>query len=169
MPTEARRLCLGSRAREACPRLVPEAPYEAESGLYDVQVFPGVPGAAEAFNLQWGAEDPDDPDRNRPPRLAHVVVEAGRLEPATNAQAGDPREGLLRTERDRYVALGRATWAGRSGELLLAPPYPRGGVVSNHAVFRWRDGATEYAVSIHAWEPFPESLRTLRAVVESIR
>jgi hypothetical protein len=97
-----------------------------------------------------------------------VVVAAG-------GRAGGPaprrvalRDGLLEERRRAYLSLGRATWAGRRGELLLAPPFPRGGIEANHLVFRWRDGDAARRVSLHGWEPFTEVRPVLRAVVESI-
>jgi hypothetical protein len=67
-----------------------------------------------------------------------------------------------------FLSFGPTTWGGRRGALLLAPPYPRGGIESNHLLFRWLNGGVDYEVSVHGWEPFTEVAPVLRAVVESI-
>lgn len=140
--------------RRACPQLVPEAPYDRRPVVYVAEVRPGGRGAPETFNLQWGAEDPSRPERNRPPRLSHLVIVAGR--PGTTLRGLETR------------ALRRVSWESRRGRLLLAAPYPRGGLMGDHLIFRWRNGRREYAASLHAWEPFQETVETLEAVVASM-
>ncbi len=52
---------------------------------------------------------------------------------------------------------------------MLAPPYQS--VVSihgGHLLFVSGEGDTRYAVSLHAWEPFRQTERTLEAVVDSM-
>jgi hypothetical protein len=56
--------------------------------------------------------------------------------------------------------------SGLSGDLILAPSYPRGGMLGNHLVFRW-GSKRRYVVSLHAWEPLLEAEATLRAIVAS--
>ena len=154
-PEDALAACRSSALlRRACPRLVPEAPYDRRPEVYVVELRPAGRGAPETFNLQWGAEDPARPERNRPPRLSHLVVVAGRS--GTTLRAVETR------------ARRRVSWEGRRGRLLLAAPYPRGGLMGDHLIFRWRDGGREYAASLHAWEPFQETVDTLEAVVASM-
>ena len=154
-PEDALAACRSSRLlRRACPRLVPEAPYDRRPEVYVVELRPGRRGAPETFNLQWGAEDPARPERNRPPRLSHLVVVAGR--------SGTTLRGI------ESRVLRRTTWEGRRGRLLLAATYPRGGLMGDHLIFRWRDGRREYAASLHAWEPFQETVDTLEAIVASM-
>jgi hypothetical protein len=74
----------------------------------------------------------------------------------------------MRTKRRGGVDLGDARWNGRSGRLVLAPPYPRGGINGNHLLFRWREGGTRYQLSLHAWEPLTETVAALRAIVGSL-
>jgi hypothetical protein len=119
-----------------------------------------------------------------PGGIVHVVLYAGKLGgpkgthsgPSDSAFAFDwpknhrasaIRNGLLREKRTEAVFLGRFRWAGRSGSLVLAPPEELGGIVGDHIVFRWREGNVEYALSLHAWEPFIEAVASLRAVTES--
>jgi hypothetical protein len=154
-PEDALAKCRSSHPlRRACPRLVPEAPYDRRPEVYVVELRPGGRGAPETFNLQWGAEDPARPERNRPPRLSHLVVVAGRT--GTTLRGVETR------------VLRRANWEGRRGTLLLAAPYPRGGLMGDHLIFRWREGRREYAVSLHTWEPFQETVDTLEAIVASM-
>ena len=154
-PEDALAACRSSALlRRACPRLVPEAPYDRRPEVYVVELRPAGRGAPETFNLQWGAEDPARPERNRPPRLSHLVVVAGRS--GTTLRAVETR------------ARRRVSWEGRLGRLLLAAPYPRGGLMGDHLIFRWRDGRREYAASLHAWEPLQETVDTLEAVVASM-
>jgi hypothetical protein len=155
MPRGAARRCRAARlVRPACPRLVPEAPYDERPEVYVAQLIPAGPGAPELFNLQWGAETPGRPERNRPPRLSHVVLAAGA--------PGEALQGI------RLRPLRPVAWSGRRGTLLRAAPYPRGGLHGNHLVFRWQEGNREYAVSLHIWAPPAETVATLRAVVASM-
>jgi hypothetical protein len=155
MPRDARRTCRSSpRVRPICPRLVPEAPYEQQPEVYVAELLRAGRRFPEAFNLSWGAENPTRPERNRPPRLSHVVVVAGA--------AGRTLQGV------EARGLRRADWGDRRGTLLLAAPYPRGGLHGDHLVFRWREGEREYAVSLHTWKPRPETVETLEAIVDSL-
>jgi hypothetical protein len=40
--------------------------------------------------------------------------------------------------------------------------------MGDHLIFRWRDAGREYAASLHAWEPFQETVETLEAIVASM-
>ena len=154
IPRDAGRKCRSSQLlRPACPELAPEAPYDEIPEVYEARRLPGG-GGAETFNLQWGAETPGRPARNRPPRLSHVVVAGGPLRTSLRGIEGRP--------------LRRVVWSGRRGTLLRAAPYPRGGIHGNHLVFRWREGETEYALSLHAWKPPGETVATLEAIVASL-
>jgi hypothetical protein len=154
--------------RPACPRLVPRVPWYLSHLAQDL-----IPNRRLAvFSLEHGVEHPMRPEHNRPPRMAHLVLLAGAIEQSAVGAFATPRavrlhNGLLRRERTRPLSFGRVRWSGRSGTLLLAPPYLRGGVVGNHLIFRWRSRGTDYAVTLHAWEPLAEAVATLRAVVAS--
>ena len=169
MPAQALRRCRRSPVvARACPRQVPEAPYDPASPIYAADAYPGAQAGTRVFSLQWGAEHPGEPELDRPPATAHVVVTAGGRARAPASRPATLRDGLLEERRRTYLALGRVTWGGRRGELLLAPPFPRGGIDANHLIFRWtqRDIATQ--ISLHGWEPLTEVEPALRAVVESI-
>lgn len=172
-PPDALRACRrSSLLRPACPPRVPEAPFDPGSEIYQAHVFPSGPGGTRTFDLSWGGEYPR-PERNRPPALVHVVLVGGRpLGPLEGIDLPQPRraalrDGLLRRERNRALSLGSVLWNGRRGRLLLAAPYPRGGIMGNHLVFRWREGRREYALSLHAWEPLTEAAETLQRIVAS--
>jgi hypothetical protein len=153
--------------RRACPARVPRVPVGGiDAGLY--RDFPNA--GAQAFNLQWGGEHPGRPELNRPPGMLHVVILAGPLaSPPYGLTEEQPvRDGVLRETRKRGLLFGSVRWGSRTGELVLAPPYGLGGIEGNHLVFRWRAGKDEYALSLHGWEPFHETVSALRGVIESL-
>jgi hypothetical protein len=156
--------------RAACPRLVPRVRAAYLSHLAVELV--GSPHRLDTFNLERGGEYPGAPERNRPPRMAHLVIVGGEVERAApvfdlaRAPRTRPRNGLMRLARARPLSFGRVRWSGLSGDLFLAPSYPRGGMLGNHLVFRW-GSKRRYVVSLHAWEPLLEAETTLRAIVAS--
>lgn len=160
-----------SRLRTICPTRVPlvRAPY-----LSHLSRDPLRPtGSLDVFDLERGGEDPEHPERNRPPRMAHIGILAGDtemigpwLEP-WDEPAFALRYGLLKAKRDEPVSFGLVTWGKTRGLLFLAPPFPTGGYLGNHLVFVWKTGAASKAVSLHAWEPLTEAAATLRAITMS--
>ena len=105
--------------------------------------------------------------------MAHLTVVAGAVErgdPFEHPLGGDARPlrpGLLKTKRVEPLFFGRTRWAGRDGALFLAPPFLNGGQLGNHLCFRWSENGRDYLISLHAWEPLPNTAATLRAVVSS--
>jgi hypothetical protein len=171
MPPRALRECRRLRAlRPACPSLVPEAPYDPGSPVFAARSRPGIPYAGmRGFELQWGAEHPGAPELDRPPATVHLVVSEGwGVLLASKQRRERARDGLLAERRRGMVFLGRVRWAGRRGDLVLAPPFPRGGIEANHLRFTWQEGGAVYGVSLHGWEPFTEVPPVLRAVVASV-
>jgi hypothetical protein len=169
LPARALRECRRLRAlRPACPELVPEAPYDPASPVYVARSRRGIPyQGMSGFELQWGAEHPGEPELDRPPATVHLVVSAGCCL-LLDLRRGRVRDGLLEERRRGPLSLGRVRWAGKRGDLVLDPPFPRGGIEANHLRFTWQEGGTVYGVSLHGWEPFTEVRPVLRAVVESI-
>jgi len=156
--------------RAACPRLVPRVRAEYLNHL--AVEGEGTRFSLATFNLERGAEYRDAPEHNRPPRMAHLVVVGGHVERSAagvfdNLRHVALRDGLMRRTRERSLGFGTMQWSGHAGQLFLAPSYPRGGMLGNHLVFRWRTGRREYVLSLHAWEPLTEAAATLRAVVAS--
>jgi hypothetical protein len=43
-----------------------------------------------------------------------------------------------------------------------------GGIVGDHLVYWWRSYHRTYAVTLHAWEPFEETVAVLRRIVRSV-
>ena len=168
-PAGALRRCRRAPAvAPACPREVPEAPYDPTSPIYVAESYPGAQAGERFFSLQWGAEHPGEPELDRPPATVHVVVSAAVRHRGPVTRPASLRDGLLEEPRRTYLILGRVVWAGRRGVLLLAPPFPRGGIEANHLVFRWTARGTVRTVSLHAWEPFSEVPHVLKEVVESL-
>jgi hypothetical protein len=170
MPARALRACRASSLlRPACPARVPEADYDPRSEIFDARVFALEAGAPQTFNFQWGGETPGRPERNRPPRMVHLVLIGGDFENEFSVGAREePRNGLLGRHRRFALDLGPVHWSGRTGRLLLAPPFPLGGINGNHLLFQWRAQRVEYQLSLHAWEPFSEAVATLRAILGSL-
>jgi hypothetical protein len=171
-PTPALERC---RARKlvspACPTLVPSSRWESRPDWSKERGDSPFPGA---FELNAGAEHPGRPDQDRPPRFIHLLVLGGgeAAHPAFTWPSPDEavpvRDGLRRLHRGRALALGKRSWSGHEGELVFAPPFDAGGIAGNHVLYRWREGDSYYAVTLHSWEPFTESVAVLRALVESI-
>jgi hypothetical protein len=103
-----------------------------------------------------------------------MSIFAGRLAAAfpfaypRGGQTVKPKNGLFGRTRVRALFLGHVRWGRESGTLVLAPSYPSGGEQGDHLIFRWRRGSTDYAVGLHAWEPFLQVVGTLNAIVASI-
>ncbi|HXV58606.1 MAG TPA: hypothetical protein VD704_12125 [Gaiellaceae bacterium] len=170
MPPDALRECRRLRAlRPACPELVPEAAYDPSSPVYAARSRRGIPHESlRGFELQWGAEHPREPELDRPPATVHLVVSEGWGVLLAAGGRIPIRDGLLEERRRRPLFLGFVRWAGKRGELVLTPPYPRGGIEANHVLLVWSEGGKGYGISLHGWEPFSEVPDVLRAIVESI-
>ena len=159
--------------RTICPTRVPlvRAPYLSHLS----RDLLGATGRFDVFDLERGAGDPEHPERNRPPRMAHIGLLAGEterigpwLEP-WDQPAFALRDGLLKSKRDEPLSFGLVTWGNTRGLLFLAPPFPTGGYLGDHLVFVWKAGDSSKAVSLHAWEPLTEAGATLRAITMSAR
>jgi len=174
-PISAKRLAHCERSallRPLCPRSVPRV----RSYLSHLSVeLRGLGGPVlDVFGMESGGEYPGRPRLNRPPGMAHVVVAVGDvagLSPHA-VPTGDRRErlrdGVMRRERKAAVSFGRVRWAGRVGELSLAPSFPTGGFLGNHLNFVWRERGRQQTLSLHAWEPLTEAAATLRMMVERL-
>lgn len=175
VPLSPRRLAHCRRSallRPACPRLVPRVRAAYLSRLATNLLGRGSAQRLAAFGLERGGEDLSRPERNRPPRTAHLEIAAGEVGALSTAAFAPPRRarlrnGLLLVDRARSLDLGPWRVAMRRGRLLLVPASPPGGALGNHLVFRWREDGVDLVVSLHAWEPLREAASTLRAVVAS--
>jgi hypothetical protein len=171
MPAPAFERCRAGRlVGPACPTLIPSVRWRTrpewtnERGDFPLQ---------GTFELSAGAEH-REPSVDRPPRFVHLLILGGRQAASPHfrwpsaADVVPIRDGLRRSHRLHALALGRRTWGGHRGELVFAPPFGAGGIAGNHVLFRWHAGSSYYAVTIHSWEPFTETVAVLRALVESV-
>jgi hypothetical protein len=120
------------------------------------------------FFAEWNGPHPGLTKVNAPPAFAHVNAFAGNVQwmagfHIDRAPDKDPPE-----KRASGLSFGERTWNGRTGELLLAPSYPYGGMEGDHMVFRWAQEGLDFSLSLHAWDPLEETKVTLRALVESL-
>jgi hypothetical protein len=169
MPANDLATCRRSSAvRAACPTIVPAPP----SGGREV-TFARVVWSGHVFELGVGAEHLGRPELDRPPGFVHLVVAGGdltrlfpfRLPP--RKPAARIRNGLRSRPRTTAPSFGRFRWGCRSGELVLAPSVS-GGIVANHLVYWWGSRRRAYAVTLHAWEPFRETVAVLKRIVRSV-
>lgn len=122
------------------------------------------------FSAEWNAPSPKLSERNAPPRTTHIVVRAEHRHMFSFKWPSEPHpQGSgIKDKRKHGLLLDSPTWSGRRGTLVLAPPYPFGGIDGDHLVFKWEEEGSIYAISLHAWRPLSESIATLEAIVESI-
>ena len=126
--------------------------------------------AGDVFFAEWSAPRPGITAKNAPPDFAHVAVYVGDYEKFVGyAWPGERLKGEVPDgQRRKALLIDSVTWNGRKGEVVLAPSYPFGGMDGDHVVFRWAEGKTDYAVSLHAWDPVDETVAALQAMVESL-
>ncbi len=161
-PRAARRCAATSGIGAICPAETPEI---------EGRTFLSLQSARRLFSAEWGVGRSGIGRRGSPPHFSHVVVQAsdpGTILPFEVPVAVAPRVGLGR-RRKGALLLARPHWNDTKGSLVLAPPYPEGGVNGDHLLYLWRADEVAYAVSLHAWLPLRDAAATLRAVVESIR
>lgn len=108
----------------------------------------------------------------QPADIAHVVISASPADwqctwpHEIRARAMSDR--LLNPNRVRAVSLGPVQWYGQSGQLVLAPPFARGGgVVGGHLEFCFRASRVNYAITLHAWPRLAQVVATLKSLVGS--
>ena len=154
-----------------CPTFVPRvaAPYLSHLARDP----PRASGEMHLFNLERGGEDPQHPERNRPPRMGHIGLLAGDTERIApwrepwNEPARPLRDGVLAEERDQPISFGFLDIGETRALLYLAPPFPTGGYLGNHLVLTWEADGVRRAVSLHGWEPLTEAAATLRRMALS--
>ncbi|MDQ4145802.1 MAG: hypothetical protein M3198_19055 [Actinomycetota bacterium] len=170
LPDKASALCdKGPPLSRACPELVPVV----HRVSYIVDSFGRPGGRFQVLELAAGAPSAKDLAHNSPPRVAHVVIETGR--PQFLIDLGPPSAGTVPLESvlgehlnaPQTVSLDKA-W-GWKEKLVLAPSFPFGGAHGDHLMYRWEQGGIEHVVSLHAWAPAGEAVRTLHAIVRSIK
>lgn len=165
---------------DGCPTLVPKARYRNPGGsvrLFTYFSDPPKHGFPSLFNFQWRAEDPNDPYLNHPPNLVHIVLYGAKRSVTRFPHAflsgwpttlGRIADGDVSSLGRSGLALGYVAWHGRRGSLALIPPYGYGGMQGDHLVFRWCSHGTDLALGLHAWEPFTETVDSLRTIIGSL-
>lgn len=161
--------CHSIRAlRSVCPTEVPEA--TDEKGFFHRVAADRIGRGREAvyiFDVEWGAPQQNQINTvDRPPDFSHLVATAGDVSQMFGF--GWPGEAKTPKGQPPPEDLGTRSWGGRKGRLVLAPKYPYGGIFGSHLIFRWRDGASDYAISLHAWKPMKEAEAALRQTVLSV-
>jgi hypothetical protein len=166
----------------ACPGRIPLS----GSAEFRFQGFSSGPYAT--FTAEAGSGPYEDPEKNSPPGFVHFAAQGGDLSDAfetfsySTAKSFEPEDGLmLSEERLRQARLGRAgktpqglflgtvMWNDLTGELVLVPSFIFvDSIHADHAIFVWQARGHDYALSVHAWEPFTESVATLEAMVLSL-
>jgi hypothetical protein len=163
-PPLAQRVCRASRLlRRICPARVPAGVYP-RSGLFLSPI--GRPGDRyDVFELN-----------GRPAPSLRLVLLASRYGLGRQALAGwarleraravGLRPGLTTRRRSAPLLVSAVRWGERDGVLVLEDG--DGGPLENHLVFRWRGRGIDYAAAVRAWEPVPEAVAALRAIVLAI-
>lgn len=211
-PTSALRTCTRGRLlRPVCPRRIPSS--GQPSSPY---VVAGCSGGTRTTNVpltskdcrfaQWsylasgvplpGTRGKDVTFLSRlppsPPYFVHVLVYVSRGTSGLPFALPEGRarrlsDALLQSNRTRAVSLGWVRWAGRYGQLMLAPSYPRGGEVGDHLIFGLSAEGVYYGITLHPWpsvfrfsasggdhtlvfhsgSSYPQVVATLKAIVTS--
>jgi hypothetical protein len=159
--------CRSLRTRVICPTLIPAGPTNYVSVLFEPRWRSSQGQSADLLSVEWGAPRPD-PARNRPPAFAHLEMAAGDISLAGHVGGAAllPRNGMMAGRESEgappAVRLASSNWGGRGGSLVL------GDCFGNHLCYRWRQAGANYQVDLHGWEPFTETVATLRQIVQSI-
>lgn len=170
LPERAAAVCAkGFPLKKACPSLVPVI-QKNRSYLIDSFGRPG--GRFQVLEMAAGATGANFA-RNDPPGVAHLVVEVAKqlyLVPlGAPVETSESLDSLLsETRSSSYLVSPEPSWKWNK-PLILAESFPGGGAHGDHLVYEWQRGARSYRVSLHAWTPAVESVRTLHAIVRSIR
>jgi hypothetical protein len=158
--------CRSLRTRVICPTLIPVGPTNYVSVLFEPRWRSSQGRSADLLSVEWGAPRPR-PTRNRPPAFAHLELAAGdiSLPGHVGGAAVLPRNGMMAGREGEAAApavrLASSNWSG-GGSLVL------GDCFGNHLCYRWRQAGANYQADLHGWEPFAETVATLRQIVESI-
>jgi hypothetical protein len=157
--------CRSLRTRAICPTLIPAGPTTYVSAFLEPRWRLSHGQSDDLLSVSWGGPH-SDPARNRPPAFAHLELAAGDISLAGKVGGGavPPRNGMMANREgeaaESAVRLTSSNWGG--GSLVL------GDCFGNHLCYRWRRAGADYQVGLHGWEPFTETVATLRQIVQSI-
>jgi hypothetical protein len=158
--------CRSLRTRVICPTQIPAGPTNYISLLYEPRWRSSHTRSDDLLSVEWGAPR-SDAARNRPPAFVHLELAAGGISLAGHIDAGPvaPRNGMMAGRESEAAAptikLISRGWPGR-GSLVL------GDCFGNHLCYRWRQGGEQLQLDLHGWEPFTQTVATLRKIVRSI-
>jgi hypothetical protein len=158
--------CQSLETRVICPTRIPVGPTSYISLLYEPGWRSSHNRRTDLLSVEWGAPRPD-PAQNRPPAFAHLELAAGGISLAGRIDQGPvaPRNGMMAGRESEAaaptIAITSPGWRGR-GSLVL------GDCFGNHLCYRWRHSGEYLQVDLHGWEPFTETVATLRKIVRSI-
>ena len=147
-----------------CPAKVPEIEKSA---------FSSSKASREAkelwvFFAEWNVPRRGLSEKNAPPQFAHVNAYAAAPDMMVQFESEELGDDSPSGTRTTGLTLGERTWNGRTGELVLAPSYPHGGLEGDHLIFEWTQDDLTYSLSLHAWDSLDETEATLEAMVDSI-
>lgn len=168
IPPRVRRACTAERV--PCPCLIPSTGQEFKAHVSHAVATPNY----RSVDVSIGAPTERLSPRNAPPHFLHIQTFAGHLSREGGLIALNGAVRRLRLEEsppkrsNASLLLGTEDWGGRNGQVFLAPPYPFGGVESDHLLFVWKGKDGELAVSLHAWLPLSASLKTLEEVIDAL-
>lgn len=150
-----------------CPTVVPKVKRN-----YLVESF-GTPGGRFGVLEMSSGAPRDTPEANRPPDVSHIVLEAGPKQMLIDfgGVTGEATltDDLLHQTRSGALLLGKRTWGGVKGRLILAEPFPGGGAHGDHLVFQWKRGEVIHRISSHSWVPATRAQAALKTIVKRSR
>jgi len=159
--------CQSLRTHSICPTRIPAGPTNYVSVFFEPGWRSSHGRSDDLLSVEWGAPYPN-PTRNRPPAFAHLELAAGETSLAEHVDASPvvPRNGMMTGREGEAAApavrLTTSNWPVPDGSLVL------GDCFGNHLCYRWREAGANYQVDLHGWEPFTETVATLRQIVQSI-
>lgn len=159
--------CQSLRTHSICPTRIPAGPTNYVSVFFEPGWRSSHGRSDDLLSVEWGAPYPN-PTRNRPPAFAHLELAAGETSLAEHVDASPvvPRNGMMTGREGEAAApavrLTTSNWPVPDGSLVL------GDCFGNHLCYRWGEAGVNYQVDLHGWEPFTETVATLRQIVQSI-
>jgi hypothetical protein len=88
--------------------------------------------------------------------------------PIHSGPGGGPSRGTFVQERPAR-RIGTTTVHGERAAVLVAPPYPQGGIHGGHSIVMWNEGGRGYLVSAHSEASRRSATATAIAIARSFR
>jgi hypothetical protein len=150
--------------RPVCPAMVPEIEKSAFSSSKASQEAKEL----WVFFAEWNVPRRGLSEKNAPPQFAHVNAYAAAPDMMVQFEREELGDESPAGTRTTGLTLGERTWKGHTGELVLAPSYPHGGMEGDHLIFEWTQDDLTYSLSLHAWDSLEETEAMLEAMVGSL-